>query len=83
LVLGLCLFRMPAIIAASASLFLVCIGTALHAQWKVLASIALAFAVVGILQFGYLAGLSVSSLLSRARAPHTMVRSSHIDQWRT
>jgi hypothetical protein len=82
-VLGLCLFRLPAIVAASASLFFVCIGTALFAQWELLASIGLAFVVVTILQCGYLAGLSVSWAWSRARARHTILRSSHIDQWRT
>lgn len=79
-VLGLWFFRVHSVIAASAALFLICIGIALFAQWNLLASIGFTFAALSALQCAYLGGLLVSSAWGRARAPHTILRSSHIDQ---
>jgi hypothetical protein len=82
LVLGLFLFRLPAVIAASTGLFWVCIGMSLAAQWTVLGSIGLAFGVVSILQCGYLIGLFALSVWGRAKAPAPILRSGHLDQWK-
>lgn len=81
LVLGFFLFRLPAVIAASASLFWACIGMSLAGQWTVLGSIGLAFAVVTILQCGYLVGLFALSVRGSAKAPDPILGSSRVDQW--
>ena len=46
------------------------------------ASIGFTVALVSALQAGYLAGLLASWAWMRAKAPHTILRSSHIDQRR-
>jgi hypothetical protein len=83
LVLGFFLFRLPAVITASASLFWACIGMSLAAQWTVLGSVGLAFAGVTILQCGYVAGLFAVSVWGGAKAPDPILRSARIDQWKT
>jgi hypothetical protein len=82
LFLGLFLFRLPAVVAASTGLFWVCVGMAVAAQWTVLGSIGLAFGVVSILQCGYLIGLFALSVWGRQKTPEPILRSSHIDQWK-
>jgi hypothetical protein len=52
-------------------------------QWSPLMTIVSMFSAVGTLQCGYLGGMILSSARSRAKAPHAILRSSHIDQWRT
>lgn len=83
LALGLFLFRLPAVVAASTALFWGCIGMSLAAQWTVWGSIGLAFGVVTILQCGYLAGLLAVTLWARARAPAPILGSTRLDQWKT
>ena len=83
LVLGFFLFRLPAVVTASAGLFWACIGMSLAAEWTVMSSIGLAFGVVTILQCGYLAGLFAVSMWGRAKVPAPILRSRHIDQWKT
>jgi hypothetical protein len=82
-VLGLFLFRLPALAAASAGLFWACLGMSLAAQWTVLASVGLAFGVVTILQCGYVVGLFALSVWRRAKLTEPILRSHHIDQWKT
>ena len=81
--LGLWLVRVALIALVSVALVLVCIAVLPLAQWGLVLSAGFIFALIAVLQGGYLAGLMASWAWTRAKAPQAILRSSHIDQCRT
>lgn len=66
LLLG-CWFRIPALVGASAVAALMTMLAAAHTGLHILSAVGLTFAVLGVLQVGYIAGLTLSCARSRTK----------------
>ena len=58
-------FRAPALIAASGVTAVVCLSVAPFTELELASAVGMTFALVGVLQVGYLAGLILSRAWSR------------------
>ena len=63
-------FRVPALVAASGVTAVVCLSVAPFTELGLASAVAMTFALVGVLQVGYLAGLVLSGACSRIRLSH-------------
>jgi hypothetical protein len=72
--LGFRLLRVHLVVAASGALVLVGAATARLEEWSPLMGIVAVFALLGVLQCGYFGGMMASSLRTRVRAPHAILR---------
>lgn len=81
--LGLQMVRVHWVIVASAVAAVTSLAVAPVMQSSPLLTVVFMFSVISALQCGYLGGILLSSARTRAKAPHAILRSSHIDQWRT
>lgn len=66
LLLG-CWFRVPALIAASGVAAVISMTAAIHMGLEFLFAVGVTFALLGALQVGYIAGLMLSCVRSRAK----------------
>jgi hypothetical protein len=80
---GLQIVRVHWVIVASAVAAVVGLAVAPLMHSSPLMTVVFMFSLVSALQCGYLGGILLSSARTRANAPHAILRSSHIDQWRT
>lgn len=82
--LGLWKLRAGFIALVSAVLLMICAGASPFLDWGLVLGVGFTLALLGALQGGYLAGLIASGAWAvRAKAPQTILKSSHIDQCRT
>lgn len=80
LLLGVSVLRVHLVAVASVVAGLVGAISASIAQWSVGDSILFIAGLIVALQVSYLGGILLFSVWGRAKAPQTILRSSHIDQ---
>lgn len=81
--LGLQMVRVHWVIVASGLAVVISLAVCPLMQWSLLMTVIFTFSVISALQCGYLGGILLSSARTRAKAPHAILTSSHMDQWRT
>jgi hypothetical protein len=81
--LGLALVKAHLIGLVSVVLMIICVAVVFYAQWELTTGVGFTFALLAVLQTGYLVGAIASRVWIRVRAPQAILRSSHIDQCRT